>query len=73
MGMMLCPTSQHRLDFFLTVPSTQCLETDKALLPCALDGGIFSAFDFIALLLQLLQKLLVVLGLFSQNVVDHTA
>ena len=59
--------------FFLAVPYPQSAEPDESFLPCALDGGIFSAFDFIALLLQLLQKLLVVLGLFSQNVVDHTA
>ena len=73
MGMMLCPTSQHRLDFFLTVPSTQCLETDKALLPCALDGSVFAAFDFIALLFQLLQKFFVVGGFLLQNFIDDTA
>ena len=72
-GMMLCPTSQHRLDFFLTVPSTQCLETDKALLPCALDGSVFAAFDFIALLFQLLQKFFVVGGFLLQNFIDDTA
>ena len=70
MGMMLCPTSQHRLDFFLTVPSTQCLETDKALLPCALDGSVFSTLDLITLLFQFLQKIFVILGLFCKDAVD---
>jgi len=73
MGMMLCLTSQHRLDFFLAVPSTQCLETDKAFLPCTLNGSVFSTLDFIALLFQILQKIFVVGGLLLQNFVDDTA
>ena len=70
---MLRLSLQHRLDFILTVPGAQRSEPDESFLPCALDGGVLSAFDFIALLLQLLQKVLVVLGLFIQNTIDHSA
>ena len=59
--------------FFLAVSCPQSAKPDESFLPCALDGGVLSAFDFIALLLQLLQKVLVVIGLFSQNVIDHAA
>ena len=60
-------------DFILAVPGTQCLEPDKAFLPCAFNGSVFAAFDFIALLFQLLQKIFVVGGLLLQNLVDYTA
>ena len=70
---MLRFSGKDSFQFFLAVPCSQSAEPDESLLPCALDGGVLSAFDFIALLLQLLQKVLVVLGLFSQNVVDHAA
>ena len=49
-------------DFILAVPGTQCLEPDKAFLPCAFNGSVFAAFDFIALLFQFLQKIFVVGG-----------
>ena len=68
---MLRFSCKDSFQFFLAVPYPQSAEPDKSFLPCALDGGVLSAFDLIALLLQLLQKLLVVLGFFSQNVVDH--
>ena len=66
-------SGNHSFQFVLAVPCAQSAEPDKSLLPCALDGGVFSAFDIIALLLQLLQKILVVLGLLSQNAVNYTA
>lgn len=70
---MLRFSCKDSLQFFLAVPCSQSAEPDESFLPCALDGGVLSAFDLIALLLQLLQKLLVVLRLFSQNVVDYAA
>ena len=70
---MLRFSGKDSFQFFLAVPCPQSAEPDESFLPCALDGGVLSAFDFIALLLQLLQKALVVLGLFSQNVVNHAA
>ena len=73
MGMMLCLTSQHRLDFFLAVPSTQRLEPDEAFLSCAFDRSVFAALDLIALLFQLLQKFFVVGGFLLQNFIYDTA
>ena len=70
---MLRLSGKDSFQFFLAVPCPQSAEPDESFLPCALDGGIFSAFDFIALLLQLLQKILVVLGFFIQNTIDHAA
>ena len=66
-------SSNDCFDFILAVPGTQCLEPDKAFLPCAFNGSVFAAFDFIALLFQLLQKIFVVGGLLLQNLVDYTA
>ena len=68
---MLRFSGKDSFQFFLTVPCPQSAEPDESFLPCALDGGVLSAFDFIALLLQLLQKILLVLGLFIQNTIDH--
>ena len=65
-------SGKDSFQFFLAVPCPQSAEPDESFLPCALDGGVLSAFDLIALLFQLLQKILVILGLFSQNAVDHT-
>ena len=70
---MLRFSGKDSFQFFLAVPCPQSAEPDESLLPCALDGGVLSAFDFIALLLQLLQKILVVIGLFSQSPVNYTA
>ena len=70
---MLRFSCKDSFQFFLAVPYPQSAEPDKSFLPCTLDGGVLSAFDLIALLLQLLQKVLVVLELFSQNPTDHAA
>ena len=70
---MLRFSCKDSFQFFLAVPYPQSAEPDKSFLPCALDRGVLSAFDLIALLLQLLQKALLVLGLFSENVVNHAA
>ena len=70
---MLRFSCKDSLQFFLAVPCSQSAEPDESFLPCALDGGVLSTFDFVALPLQLLQKVLVVLGLFSQNPVNYTA
>ena len=67
------PSLQHCLDLVLTVPSAQCAETDKSFLPLALHRCMLATLHLIALLFQPLQKVLVVLGLFSQNAVDHAA
>ena len=50
-------SSNDCFDFILAVPGTQCLEPDKAFLPCAFNGSVFAAFDFIALLFQFLQNM----------------
>lgn len=60
----------HRLQFILTVPSPQRFEADEPLLPCALDGSVFSTLDLITLLFQFLQKIFVILGLFCKDAVD---
>ncbi len=70
---MLRFSGKDNFQFFLTVSCPQSTESNKSFLSCALDGGVLSAFDFIALLLQLLQKVLVVLGVFIQNTIDHAA
>jgi len=59
----------HRLQFILTVPSPQRFEADEPLLPCALDGSVFSTLDLITLLFQFLQKIFVILGLFCKDAV----
>lgn len=60
----------HSLQFILTVPSPQRFEADEPLLPCALDGSVFSTLDLITLLFQFLQKIFVILGLFCKDAVD---
>ena len=66
-------SSNHSFHFFFAVSCTQRFEADEAFLPLSLDGSIFSTFDFIALLLQLLQKIFVAFRLAGQNGVDHAA
>ena len=70
---MLRFSGKDSFQLFLAVSCPQSAEPDKSFLPCALDRGVLSAFDFVTLLLQSLQKTLVVLGLFSQNVIDYAA
>ena len=71
--MMLGLSGDHRFQFVLAVACAQSAEADKTLLPCALDGSVFSALDLIALFLQLLEKIFVVFGLLSKNLVDDSA
>ncbi len=60
-------SGNDRLQFIFAVSCAQCPKTDKAFLPCAFDRSVLSSFDFIALLFQLLQKTLEILGLFGQG------
>ena len=72
-GMVLCLSLQHRLDFIFTVPSAQSAETDKAFLPLALHRRVLAALHLIALLLQLLQKRFVISRFFCKDCVDDSA
>ena len=71
MWAVFCFSGDDRLDLVLAIAGAQCAKTDKAFLPCAFDGGVFSTLDLITLLLQSLQKIFVVFGLFRQNSVNH--
>ena len=66
-------TLQHCLDFFLTVPGAQSLESNKAFLPLALYRRVLATLRLISLLLQLLQKNFKVLRLFRKDGVDDSA
>ena len=66
-------TLQHCLDFFLTVPGAQSLESNKAFLPLALYRHVLATLRLISLLLQLLQKNFKVLRLFRKDGVDDSA
>ena len=63
---------QHCLDFIFAVSCAQSAKTDEAFLPCAFDRSVFSSFDFVALLFQLLKKGFKVYRFFvQQDVVDY--
>ena len=70
-GMVFGFPRDNSFQFFFTISCAQSAEPDESLLPCAFDGGVFSTLDLIILLLQSLQKIFVVFGLFRQNSVNH--
>ena len=72
-GMVLGFTSDNSFQFVLTVACAQSVKPDKTLLPCALNGSVFSALDLVTLFLQLLEKIFVVFGVLSKDSVDDSA